>query len=414
MPESLRAASAYLYFGPLTLLVYIALPDGYLLDIATSFMLKNQLQATPTQIAAFRVLTALPIYGAVLFGLIRDRYSPLGLRDRGYFLVFGPLSAAVLVGMAVLPLSYAVLFWGMLLLIFAFRFISAAYQGLLALVGQEHGMSGRLSAVYNTGSFICYVVGALASGYATEQLTPRGIFLAGAGLTLLIALVGCWRPRAIFERLYSRPQARHADLLTDLRLLVRHRAAYPAVLTLFLANIAPGTSTALQFYLSDELHAPDAVFANFTALNMAAYIPAFLVYGYLCRHFTLNRLLWWGTLVAIPAAVPLLFAHDIPSVLLSAIPTGLTCGLAQAAYMDLAMRSCPAGQQGTLMMLVIALWSFALRGSDLLGAWLYGAFPGQGFAYCVLCACLSTALILPLLWLIPAEVVVTADGAVTE
>ena len=36
----------YLYFGPLTLLVYLVMPHGIFLDIATSYMLKNQLHAT--------------------------------------------------------------------------------------------------------------------------------------------------------------------------------------------------------------------------------------------------------------------------------------------------------------------------------------------------------------------------------
>ena len=52
----------FLYFTPLTLLVFFVMPNGYLLDIATSFMLKNRLNATPEQIANFRLVTAIPVY----------------------------------------------------------------------------------------------------------------------------------------------------------------------------------------------------------------------------------------------------------------------------------------------------------------------------------------------------------------
>jgi len=41
-----RPGQIYLYFGPLTLLIYLVMPHGYLLDITTSYMLKNQLQAS--------------------------------------------------------------------------------------------------------------------------------------------------------------------------------------------------------------------------------------------------------------------------------------------------------------------------------------------------------------------------------
>ncbi|HEY4449393.1 MAG TPA: hypothetical protein VGN03_12380, partial [Steroidobacteraceae bacterium] len=42
-----QAGAVFLYFTPLALLVFLALPNGFLLDIATSFMLKNQVRATP-------------------------------------------------------------------------------------------------------------------------------------------------------------------------------------------------------------------------------------------------------------------------------------------------------------------------------------------------------------------------------
>ena len=85
----------FLYFTPLTLLVFLALPNGFLLDIATSFMLKNQLRATPEQVANFRLLTAVPVYLAFFFGLARDVWNPFELRDRGLFLIFGTTTAAV-------------------------------------------------------------------------------------------------------------------------------------------------------------------------------------------------------------------------------------------------------------------------------------------------------------------------------
>ena len=56
-----RAGAIFLYFTPLTLLVFLVLPNGFLLDIATSFMLKNQIRATPEEVAGFRLLTAVPV-----------------------------------------------------------------------------------------------------------------------------------------------------------------------------------------------------------------------------------------------------------------------------------------------------------------------------------------------------------------
>jgi hypothetical protein len=85
-------------------------------------------------------------------------------------------------------------------------------------------------------------------------------------------------------------------------------------------------------------------------------------------------------------------------------------GLAGAAYYDLAIRSCPPGLQGTLMMLVAGLWTLALRAGDLLGSRIYASSPSHGFLYCVIAATSTTALILPLILWIPKQLIATADG----
>ena len=139
----------FLYFGCLTLLVYLATPAGYLVDIQTSYMLKNQLHATATQVSTFRLLTGIPAYFSFAFGLMRDQWNPLGLRDRGFFLIVAPVTALGFIFMAKSHLSYRGLLFGMLLVMLSFRFVVAAYQGLMALVGQEKLMSGRLSALWN-------------------------------------------------------------------------------------------------------------------------------------------------------------------------------------------------------------------------------------------------------------------------
>jgi hypothetical protein len=51
----------YLYFSLMALLVNVTNPQ-WVLDIPTSYMLKNLLQASASQIALFRLLTGIPIY----------------------------------------------------------------------------------------------------------------------------------------------------------------------------------------------------------------------------------------------------------------------------------------------------------------------------------------------------------------
>lgn len=399
-----------LYFGCLTLFIALASPAGYLVDIQTSYLLKNQLHATATQIAMFRLVTGIPVYLAFAFGLARDQWNPLGLRDRGFFLIFAPITALALVGMALSGLSYPALLVGMLLAMLSSRFVAAAYQGLIALVGQEKRMSGRLSVLLNIVGTLPVVASAFASGYVSDHLAPKQAFLLAAALTLLVAMLGLWKPASVFGHAYEKPQARGADFVGNVRRLVRHRAVYPAVLICFLWNFAPGAATPLQFYLTNELHASDSVYSYYNGIFAAAFIPTFLLYAVLCKTVPLNRLLWWGTIVAVPQMVPLAFIHSADLALVLAAPIGLMGGVATAAYFDLAMRSCPPGLQGTLMMLVDGVLALSARAGDFLGSHIYSSSPTRGFAYCVIATTVVYGLILPLIALVPKGLIATRDG----
>jgi len=85
-------------------------------------------------------------------------------------------------------------------------------------------------------------------------------------------------------------------------------------------------------------------------------------------------------------------------------------GLFVAAVFDLAMRSCPAGLQGSLMMLVDGFYILSLRASDVVGSAIYDADPKNGFLWCVIVTVVLYAAILPMIWLIPSHVMANADG----
>ena len=59
--------------------------------------------------------------------------------------------------------------------------------------------------------------------------------------------------------------------------------------------------------------------------------------------------------------IPLLFVHTPAAAMAAAVVMGLMGGLASAAYVDLAIRSCPEGLQATMMMLVITVYWISVR-----------------------------------------------------
>lgn len=122
--------------------------------------------------------------------------------------------------------------------------------------------------------------------------------------------------------------------------------------------------------------------------------------------------MWWGTIVAVPQNVPLLFIHSVTGALIAAVPIGLMGGIATGAYMDLIIRSCPRGLQGTMLMMSSSLFFAISRFGDILGTTLYDRY--GGFTVCVIAITLVYALILPTLLLIPQSLIATADGQASK
>ncbi len=96
--------------------------------------------------------------------------------------------------------------------------------------------------------------------------------------------------------------------------------------------------------------------------------------------------------------------------LIAAVLIGLMGGLANAACIDIAMRACPPGLQGTMMMMIAAAFTLSMRGGDVVGSWIYGLSPQYGFQYCVIAITCTYLLIVPLIPLVPKHLTKTADG----
>ena len=187
----------------------------------------------------------------------------------------------------------------------------------------------------------------------------------------------------------------------NLRLLLKHPVALLAALIWIMWNFAPGSGTATMYYLTNTIKLTDAQYGQYQAVSTLAFCPLFAIYGMLCRRFTLRQLLFWGTLVAIPQLVPILFITSVKSAMLVAIATGVMGGVATAAYYDLMIRACPKGLEGTLIMLATTgYWIFGKWG-DLLGSWLYDHWK---YLPCVVSTTAVYATILIVLAFIPRTV----------
>ena len=404
----------FFYLGLLIILLAFGAPSGGLIDIPITFFLKNKLSLKAHELADFRLLAAVPLYLSFVFGFIRDSWDPFGMGDRGYLFLFGLVTAALYILFAFIPVSYWTLLIGVVLLTASSLFVASAQNGLASTIGQQHLMTGQISAVWNIFISIPTVAALLVGGTLSERLehtdadhAVRILFLVGAAIMTAIAAYGAWKPESVFANVRSEREPA-TQALAGLKRLARHRPIYPALLIWLLWNFAPGSATPLQYHLQNTLNATNAQWGQWNAIFSASFIPTLALYGILCRRFALNWLLWCGTVAAIPQFVPLLFIDTVRQALLGAAAAGLMGGFATAAYWDLIIRSCPRGLQGTMLMMSSSLFFVVSRFGDVLGTRLYDYY--GGFSACVAAIAVVYTLILPTLLLVPKGLIATADG----
>ena len=403
-----------LYLGILVLLLSFGAPLGGLIQIPISFLIKNKLHLTAHEAAEFKLLAAVPLYLSFIFGFIRDTWSPFRKGDRGFIMLFGGISAGLYIYFAFIPIGYVTLLVALTLLTSSFLFVSSAQSGLTSAIAQQHLMSGQISTAWNIFESLPRIVALLAGGSLSDLLEARTVdeaarilFLIGAAIMVSVAVYGAWKPRSVFDNLRAE-RGTVPRPLDDLRRLVGHWPIYPALLIWFLWNFAPGSSTPLQYFLQNMLHAKDAQWGQWNAIFAISFTPTFILFGLLCHRFPLKTLLLWGTIVAVPQMVPLVFVHSVTGAFIAAALMGLMGGVATAAYVDLIIRSCPRALQGTTLMMAASLSAIALQFGDVLGTNLYDYY--GGFAVCVIAVTVVYALIIPALFLVPKRLIATADG----
>src|SRR5471030_1276228 len=125
LPPSERQ-SIFLYLGILIVLLAFGSPSGGLIDIPISFLLKNKLHLTAHEVASFRLAAAIPLYLSFVFGFIRYVWNPFWMRDRGFMLLFGAITAALYVFFAFASITYATLLFAVIVVTASFLFVASA------------------------------------------------------------------------------------------------------------------------------------------------------------------------------------------------------------------------------------------------------------------------------------------------
>jgi MFS family permease len=394
-------------YGYFILLVALAVVPEKLASTPLKSIYKDQLHLGPVGSATIAAIIAIPGYFAFALGLCRDRFNPLKMGDRGFILVFGLGIGLLFVILSRIPLSFNSVAVALLLIFAGQTLIRAAYQALMRNTSEARLMSGRMSTTYQLMVTALPPAATVAGGWLTDHhMSWRTILiLVGAGYGAL-GLFGFWKPAAVYDGLPEKHLVEPAAFWAGIKALANNRAYWVAATIWGLWAFSPGAVTAIYYYMTTTLKMSQAQFSIYDGLTTLTLVPSILLFGLLIKKVSLWRLLLVATVLAIPQMVPLMLIHTAPQAYMAATFMGLTGGLANAAYWSVVIRASPQGLAGAGMLMAISFGHIFVHGSDVLGGYLYNA---GGFAACAWVTTAVYMLLLPLIYLIPKNLVSRGD-----
>jgi hypothetical protein len=331
------------------------------------FLLKDQLHEGPLRVALFMQLAAMPWNLKIIAGIVCDGLPIFGSRRR-YYLIFSTLLCGLLwLAIAVVPPAFAPLVVMATLMNIALVFVSTVSGGLLVEGGQTFQATGRLSAWRVVAMNVAGLGVPLGAFIATQSL-----WFAATAAAVPLLLVSVLTFRYYREERVARVDPRiWMGIWGQLRIAGRSRPLWATAGLLFLVQFAPGFSTPLMFYQTDNLHFSENMIGVLTLVDALAGIAGACFYAYFCRRFPLRVLLYASILFTGLISLLYLGYNDFWSALVIEAVYFLAYALVQMPLFDLAARATPKGSEALGYSIIISVWNWGLLCSDLLGSALY-------------------------------------------
>lgn len=373
-------------------------------------LLKNELHADRTANAAFFFWAGLAWYFKPFAGIFTDAFPIFGSRRRSYILGATTLAVLSWFALVVTPHQYSKLL-AVSIVINTFMVItSTVVGGYMVETAQATSGSGRLTAIRQFVQQACSIFVGPTAGFLASIAFGWTAAACGGIMFLLV-------PVTILFLHEKRIHIDSHELLGNARKqLVKigsARTMWAAAGLMALFYIAPGFSTAVFYKQQNELHLNTQGQGFLQLISGVFGVLAALGYGLLCRRYNLRRLLVWCMIVGTAANLGYLFYSSIGRARVIEGFNGFGYTLAELALMDLAVRATPAGSEGLGFSLMMSVRNLALFGTDWFGAKLLDQYH-LSFNSLVIANSITTAITVPLVFLLPLVIVSRKDAELYE
>ena len=341
-----------------------------------------------------------------LAGILTDAFPLFGSRRRSYILISASLAGLSWIGLILTPHTYGAMLWVVIVINVFMVVTSTVVGGTMVEAAQAVQGSGRLTAIRQFVQQACVIVNGPTAGYLASIAFG---WTAGACGGIMLLMV----PVTLIFLQEKRRTIDSAQLLTNARQQLRNIAAartmWAAAGLMALFYAAPGFGTAIFYKQQNDLHLDTHAQGYLALIGGIFGVLAALGYAYACRRLNLRILLFACVTIATVANLGYLFYASFARAQIIDGLNGFAYTLAELALMDLAVRATPAGSEGLGFSLMVSVRNLVLSGTDWFGSLLLDRYH-LSFDTLVIANSVTTAIAIPLIFLLPRLLVERRDG----
>jgi MFS family permease len=348
---------------------------------------------SPTTIATFMALLALPWSLKPLFGLLSDLVPLFGSRRRNYLLISSISASIGLFALYVFPVpehARTLLLAWLLVPTVGIAFGDVLVDALMVEVGQPRGLTGRLQAVQWSAVNVSLLLTGVVGGYLAHHDRTNVAFLLCAAL---------WAASFVLAYRFAH-EAPGVEQPSGkaIRASLRHALGRPGFLSLcailFLWSFNPLWTSVLYLHMTQTLGFDEQTYGNTYSVFSAGSVVASVLYGFYCRRVGLGALI--GASIAAGFFANIVYWHlaSLSSAYMISFVAGAAFMTGMLIQFDVAARLVAVEVAATVFALVMALTNLAGSLSEAFGGYVYdalGAGPTAFDAVVVLSALFSAS-----------------------
>lgn len=340
-------------------------------EFVLTFFLKDSVHLDPVAISTFFGIGQTINYIKPLAGICTDSIPLFGTRRRHYLLLSLLGTGLFFLLLIFVPHTYSVMLGVYIFLYITVAFTSTTLGGVMVEVGMQHRAEGRLTSqrigMFRLGSLIGQPIG----GWLASFPFAFGMVFASAWHLILVPLFYVFLPETRTARVNT---GAWEEAKRQWHTLTQSGTLLAAAGMIFLVAAAPGFQTPLLFYQTNTLGFEKLFVGMLGTISAASGIAATIFYFVACRKLRLSTLLAASIIVHAVGVLCYLQYRDKTSAIVIAVVVGVTGTLATLPVYDLACRATPKGTEAIGYAVMMSVWNFTNRLSDISGSWLYSKF----------------------------------------